>query len=46
MLGMLQSLCAHFGLREAEDTEIDELLQSTDPENLFDDVRGKMSGDG
>ncbi len=44
MLGLLQSLCAHFRLKEAEDAEIGELLQSTDPESLFDDVRNKMSG--
>lgn len=44
MLGMLQSLCAHFRLKEADDAEIDEMLQSTDPESLFDHVRNKMAG--
>lgn len=42
MLGMLRSLCDRFGLKESKDNEVEELMQSTDPESLFDDVKDKM----
>ncbi|MBV8567975.1 MAG: DUF1003 domain-containing protein [Methylobacteriaceae bacterium] len=45
MLGMLQSLCAHFGLEAANDREIDDLRARTDPERLFETIRESLPSD-
>lgn len=42
MLSMLQSLCAHFGLEEAKDKEVQELKTRTRPDMLLREIKESL----
>jgi uncharacterized membrane protein len=42
MLQLLRALCAHNGLPEADDPEVKQLVQRTEPKQLVDEIRSNM----
>lgn len=45
MLGLLQALCAHHGLAEAADSEVDEMLRETEPASIARELERHLPSD-